>query len=83
MKRREAIYWRTHAGLRAWACADSGLPAHYRRVLGAIHAPTNVAAIGAAVSASSERELLGWLDELDTLGFIQTGPAAAAYLRAA
>jgi len=79
MKSRQAIYWRTHAGLRVWACADSGLPAHYRKVLGAIHAPTSVAAIRAAVGASSDRELFGWLEELDTLGFIQTGRAAAAY----
>ena len=27
----------------------------------------------------SERELCAWLDELDTLGFVETGRAAAAY----
>jgi hypothetical protein len=79
MTRKEAIYWRTHAGLRAWACTDSGLPAHYRMLLGAIHGPNDVAAIRSAVSGCSDRELLAWLDELDTLGFIQTGRAAAAY----
>jgi hypothetical protein len=79
VNRKETIYWRTHAGSRAWACAASGLPAHYRRILGAIHAPSAVASIHHAVKPCSESQLLSWLDELDTLGFIQTGRAAAAY----
>jgi hypothetical protein len=84
MARKEALYWRTHAGLRAWACADSGLPAHYRRILAALHGPATVEHLMKAIGCASESELQAWLDELDTLGFVQTGRAAAAYyLRAA
>jgi hypothetical protein len=79
----EAVYWLTEAGLRALRCADSGLPRHYRRILSAIHAPSEVTAIRAAVGCD-ERSLAAWLDELDTLGFVQTSHAAAAcYLKAA
>ena len=79
----EALYWLTDAGQRALTCGDSGLPAHYRRILLAIHGPSRVAAIRAAVGCDGPI-LAAWLDELDTLGFVQTSPAAAAcYLEAA
>lgn len=80
---REAVYWLTHTGLRALRCADSGLPAHYRSILAAIHGPSDVAAIHAAVHGSNERHLAAWLDELETLGFVETAIAAAAYARKA
>lgn len=79
MTRSETLYWRTHAGLRAWICADSGLPPHYRRILGAMHCPVTLHVLRTAVGPCSARQLAAWLDELDTLGFIQTGAAAAAY----
>jgi hypothetical protein len=79
----EAVYWLTDAGQRALTCGDSGLPAHYRRVLAAIHGPSEVTAIRAAVGCD-EHALAAWLDQLDTLGFVQTSHAAAAcYLKAA
>lgn len=79
-----AVYWLTDAGQRALACADSGLPVHYRRTLAAIHGPSEVAAIAAATGGCNERSIAAWLDELDTLGFVQTSHAAAAcYLKAA
>ena len=79
----EAVYWLTDVGQRALTCGDSGLPAHYRRILLAIHGPSRVAAIRAAVGCNA-RSLAAWLDQLDTLGFVQTSPAAAAcYLKAA
>ena len=77
--RTEAVYWLTHAGLFALRCADSGLPAHYRMILGAIQGPSDVSAIRAAAGGFDERDLFAWLDELDTLGFVQTAAAAAAY----
>jgi hypothetical protein len=79
MTRKETLYWRTYAGLRAWMCADSGLPQHYRRILGAMHCPVTVEVLRKALGACPARQLAAWLDELDTLGFIQTGAAAAAY----
>ena len=79
----EAVYWLTDAGQRARSCSDSGLPQHYRRVLAAIHGPSEVTAIRAAVGCDGHT-LTAWLAELDTLGFVQTAHAAAAcYLRAA
>jgi len=80
----EAVYWLTDAGQRALTCGDSGLPVHYRRILAAIHGPSEVAVIGAAAGGRDERRLAAWLDELETLGFVQTSHAAAAcYLKAA
>jgi len=79
----EAVYWLTDAGLRALRCSDSGLPRHYRRVLAAIHGPSEVTAIRAAVGCDGPT-LTASLAELDTLGFVHTAHAAAAcYLRAA
>lgn len=74
----QAVYWLTDAGLRALRCSDSGLPHHYRRILSAIHGPSEVAAIRAAVGCDGHT-LAAWLDELDTLGFVQTARTAAAY----
>jgi hypothetical protein len=79
----EAVYWLTDAGLRALRCSDSGLPRHYRRILAAIHGPSEVTAIRATVGCDG-LSLAAWLDQLDTLGFVQTAHAAAAcYLKAA
>ena len=79
----EAVYWLTDIGLRALASRDSGLPPHYRRILAAIHGPSEVTAIRAAVGCDAHA-LATWLDELDTLGFVRTAHAAAAcYLKAA
>ena len=79
----EAVYWLTDAGVRAVRSSDSGLPRHYRRILAAIHGPSDVSAIRAAVGCDGPI-LAAWLAELDTLGFVQTAHAAAAcYLRAA
>ena len=79
----QAVYWLTDTGQRARTCVDSGLPAHYRRILAAIHGPSEVAAIRAAAGCD-ELSLAAWLDELHTLGFVHTSHAAAAcYLKAA
>lgn len=74
----QAVYWLTDVGQRARASDGAGMPAHYRRILAAIDGPREVAAIRAAVGCD-ERSLAAWLDELDTLGFVQTAHAAAAY----
>ena len=74
----EAVYWLTDIGQRALASRASGLPQHYRRILAAIHGPSEVTVIRSAVGCDA-RTLDAWLDELDTLGFVQTARAAAAY----
>jgi hypothetical protein len=78
MTKKQAIYWRTEAGLRAWACSASGLPRHYRTILGIIEGPTPVESIRAGIREHSEKDLFAWLDELDTLGFIETAHSAVA-----
>jgi hypothetical protein len=75
MTRAEKLYWRTQAGFTAWTCADSGLPAHYRRILGAMQAPTGIEPLAKAVGVHGA-DLLAWLEQLETLGFVQTGPNA-------
>jgi len=74
----QPVYWLTDVGLRARASGGAGMPTHYRRILAAIDGPREVAAIRAGVGCDA-RSLAAWLDELDTLGFVQTSHAAAAY----
>jgi len=74
----QPVYWLTDVGLRSRASGGAGMPAHYRRILAAIDGPREVTAIRAAVGCDA-RSLAAWLDELDTLGFVQTSHAAAAY----
>ena len=81
MPEKETLYWRTHARLRAWTNRGSGLPHHYRRILGALEAPTTVEVLK-QMSGCSAPELARWLEELHTLGFVETERAAAAYCSA-
>jgi hypothetical protein len=60
----------TEAGSRAWNSPRSGLPAHYRQILGLIRSKTNADEIHLAMPAHSRQQLEYWLDELDTLGFV-------------
>lgn len=79
MNARQTLYWRTHAGLQAWASPNSGLPARYRAVLAALRAPMAAEELSLAMIPANEGELHSTLAELETLGFIQTARAAAAY----
>ncbi|MGH8668913.1 MAG: hypothetical protein ACREUH_06725 [Burkholderiales bacterium] len=70
-------YRRTEAGRKAWESQQSGLPAAYRRILGLMHAAAYSDEVLGAMQEFSARQVLDWLDELDTLGFVEALPFAA------
>jgi hypothetical protein len=72
----DRIYRRTDAGFKAWESPDSGLPAGYRQILGVISTEINARNIRQAMRGHSDRQVSDWLDELDTLGFIELIPAS-------
>jgi len=79
MKRKcgiDRVYRRTDAGFKAWESPDSGLPAGYRRILSVISTESNARDIRHAMRGHSDRQVSDWLDELDTLGFIELIPAS-------
>jgi hypothetical protein len=65
------MYSRTAQGHRAWESAASGLPAHYRRIIGLIGAEASAEKIYAGMQAYAIRQVQDWLDELETLGFVE------------
>ena len=65
------IFRLTDAGLRALQSPESGLPAMYRRVLAQVS--TAARADDIFVEGHSAREVLAWLEQLDTLGFVSVG----------
>ena len=70
-------YVLTKAGSKARTSRKSGLPAHYRQILGLIRSAIDVAEIHLAMQAHSPQQVDGWLDELDTLGFVSLMPNAS------
>jgi hypothetical protein len=66
------LVWRSNSGQRAWECANSGLPLQYRRILDLIASPTPAAALVSGLSDYSAKQVQDWLDELETLCFIDT-----------
>lgn len=66
------LVWRSNSGQRAWECKNSGLPLRYRRILDLIASPTPVATLVSALSDYSAKQVQDWLDELETLCFIDT-----------
>ena len=63
-------YVLTEAGSRAWESPRSGLPAHYRQILGLIRSNASAEEIHLGMPSHSAWQLDSWLDELDTLGFV-------------
>jgi hypothetical protein len=70
-------YVLTKAGSKARTSRRSGLPAHYRQILGLIRSAINADEIHPAMRPHSPQQVDGWLDELDTLGFISLMPNAS------
>ena len=77
------LIWRSETGQRAWASVDSGLPIGYRSILGLVQSPTRAEDIPGALSNYSVRQIESWLDELETLCFIQVSRADDSSFRAA
>lgn len=71
-----SIYQLTETGLKAWRSPHSGLPAQYRSILGLIQTETPSDAILAGLSHYTDKQILDWLAELETLGFIESVTAA-------
>ena len=78
MRKRDCIYQPTAEGLRAWRSPESGLPTPYRMLLGIIQRATHCDEVIASMAGHSEKQILDWLDELDTLCFLASFPTVAA-----
>lgn len=71
------LYRRTETGRKAWASLQSGLPAAYRRILGLIHNATYCDEVLSGMPDCAARQVRAWLDELETLCFIEALPFAS------
>ena len=65
------VYFRTAAGQRAWESACSGLPPHYRRILALLGEGASAEELAEALPDLAPRQVRSWLDELETLCFVQ------------
>ncbi len=72
----DRIYRRTDTGYKAWASDKSGLPVPYRRILGIVERETDFRTLCARMAPYEEREVEQWIDELETLGFVQCDSAS-------
>lgn len=79
MPRVERIYRRTAAGLNALQSNDSGLPAEYRRILALIDTETHSELVRASLRRYPEKQVFDWLDELQTLGFVEAEPVSSKH----
>ena len=65
-----ATYRLTTAGARAVE-ADRSIPTWYRAVLGLVQGDTTSTVILAGLLAYHRKVVLAWIDELETLGFVE------------
>jgi len=78
MKKRDCTYRRTDSGCKAWESESSGLPPAYRRILGLIDHSTHADQVISGMSQVPSEEVWGWLDELESLGFVEASFVALA-----
>ena len=74
MGNRGRIYRRTESGRRALESERSGLPAGFRRILGLLENEIATAEFLREVREFPIAQVLDWLDQLETLGFIEATP---------
>lgn len=80
MAKTEQIHRRTDAGLRAYESQKSGLPSHHRSILGLIEGDTHSQLIRAILRRRyPEKQVLDCLDELQTLGFLESEAVTAEH----
>jgi hypothetical protein len=72
MRRRAAVYRRTPSGRRAWLSEYSGLPLAYRRILALMDHPSPSCDLVACLSDYDEAQVWTWLDELESLCFVES-----------
>ena len=70
MIRTDRIYRRTEAGIKALESAKS-VPGWFRAMLSLISGETHSNVICGGMCSYSQRQVLDWLDELETLGFVE------------
>jgi hypothetical protein len=71
-------YRQTDNGRKAWESRTSGLPPAYRRILDLVQGVAYSDEILAAMQDCCPRQVQCWLDELETLCFIEVLPFAGA-----
>ncbi|TAK80518.1 MAG: hypothetical protein EPO20_27355 [Betaproteobacteria bacterium] len=82
MEESRRIFRRTNSGRKALESECSGLPAAYRKILEMLERERTAAELVSAMrGAFSDRQVLAWLDELDTLCFIEIVAASRVYAR--
>jgi hypothetical protein len=70
-------YRRTETGRKAWQSRNSGLPAAYRKILGLLRNAASADDILAGMRGHPDKQVQDWLDELETLCFVDCVPLAA------
>jgi len=76
MTRTERTYRLSATGARARE-SERSVPGWYRDILGLFQGEMTSEAIVAGTSAGSRREVLKWIDELETLGFVELAAPAS------
>jgi hypothetical protein len=74
MARPQRIYRRTETGGRALQSDQSGLPPAYREILRLLDGVAYAEDVLTGMRGFSEKQVLDWLDELDTLCFVESLP---------
>jgi hypothetical protein len=69
-------YRQTDTGRKAWESRSSGLPPAYRRILGLLQSAACCDDILAGMPECRKKQVQDWLDELETLCFIEVLPFA-------
>jgi len=77
MAKRERIYQCSETGRKALESQNSGLPAAYRDILGLIHGTTHSDDVLSGMRGHADRQVRDWLDELETLCFVESSPFAS------
>ena len=72
----ERTYRLLPTGTRALG-SEKSVPTWYRAILGLLHGEMTSGEIVDAMSGRSKKEVLKWIDELETLGFVELVRAAA------
>lgn len=71
-EKRDRLFHKTSAGRAAVALAHSALPEHYRAVLRATGELTCFEQIAAALPRCSTEQVLGYIDDLEAIGLIES-----------
>lgn len=74
---RDRIYRRTMAGVRACESPASGLSLPFRRILSLLEGDTHFSVVQTGMGTLRAEQLAYWLDQLQTLGFVESNGATA------